>query len=343
MRDEVPRPVVATEHPRELGRDYPGPGPVRRRELAARTRGLHKSYGKTVAVEDMDLDIPAGSVLGMLGPNGSGKTTTIRMLLGLVRPGAGEVELLGQPMPSGAARALPDVGALVEAPGFHPFLSGRENLLRLAAAEPRLTARQAPGAVDTALRRVSLTGSAGRRYRAYSLGMKQRLALAAALLVPRRMVVLDEPTNGLDPAGTKEIRKIIAELHAEGVTVLVSSHLLAEVEATCTHVAILQAGNVIAQGELDDLLESGTSTLDVRTSDGEAAIEALRAQRVPSRLTPQGVRVDIGATTAPAVIETLVRGGVAVHEATRAKSGLEDVFARLTQNGDSEHESEEDS
>lgn len=302
-------------------------------ELAARTRGLHKSYGKTVAVDDVDLDIPAGSVLGMLGPNGSGKTTTIRMLLGLVRPGAGEVELLGHPMPSQAAQALPDVGALVEGPGFHPFLSGRENLLRLAAAEPRLAPADAGRAVDAALERVSLTGSANRRYRAYSLGMKQRLGLAAALLVPRRMVVLDEPTNGLDPAGTREIRKILAELHAEGVTVVVSSHLLAEVEATCTHVAILQEGNVIAQGGLADMLESGTSALLVSTPDSGSAIEALRAARTPSRLAPEGVRVDISATTAPAVIETLVRAGIPVHEATRARSGLEDLFARLTQNG----------
>lgn len=309
------------------------PEPTR---LAARTRGLHKSYGKTTAVDEIDLDIPAGAVLGMLGPNGSGKTTTIRMLLGLVRPGAGEIELLGQPMPSGAARALPDVGALVEGPGFHPFLSGRDNLLRVAAAEPRLTARHAPRAVDAALERVSLQASAGRRYRSYSLGMKQRLGIAAALLVPRQMVVLDEPTNGLDPAGTKEIRRIMAELHAEGVTVLVSSHLLAEVEATCTHVAILQSGNVIAQGELDTLLESNTAALIVSTPDSDAALRALRAERIPSRPAPEGVRADIAATTAPTVISTLVHAGVAVHEAKHARTGLEDVFARLTQSGETE-------
>lgn len=294
---------------------------------------MHKRYGRTVAVDDVDLDIPAGSVLGMLGPNGSGKTTAIRMLLGLVRPDAGDVELLGHAMPSGAAHALPDVGALVEGPGFHPFLSGRENLLRLAAAEPRLARSDAPGAVRDALERVSLAASADRRYRGYSLGMKQRLGLAAALLVPRSMVVLDEPTNGLDPAGTKEIRKIMAELHADGVTVLVSSHLLAEVEATCTHVAILQSGNVIAQGALDDLLESSSAALIVSTPDSEAAVDALRAERVPSKPAPEGLRVDISAATAPRVIETLVRAGVAVHEARRARSGLEDVFARLTQHG----------
>ncbi|WP_199432690.1 ABC transporter ATP-binding protein [Qaidamihabitans albus] len=299
--------------------------------LAARTRGLRKTYGRTVAVDQVDLDVPEGAVLGMLGPNGSGKTTTIRMLLGLVRPTAGEVRLLGHPMPEGAGHALPDVGALVEGPGFHPFLSGRENLLRMAAAEPRLTTSDIRGAVDAALERVGLSAAANRRYRGYSLGMKQRLGLAGALLVPRRMVVLDEPTNGLDPAGTREIRTIIAELHAAGVTVLVSSHLLAEVEATCTHVAVLHAGTVVAQGELAELLESGSPSLLVSTPDTSAAMEALRSKRIPSRLAPEGIRVDLTAATAPEVLAALVRADVPVHEARRARTGLEDLFARLTQ------------
>jgi ABC-type multidrug transport system ATPase subunit len=283
-------------------------------------------------VDQVDLDVPEGAVLGMLGPNGSGKTTTIRMLLGLVRPTYGEVELLGHRMPDGAGHALPDVGALVEGPGFHPFLSGRDNLIRMAAAEPRLSSSGSPGAVEAALERVGLSGAAHRRYRGYSLGMKQRLGLASALLVPRRMVVLDEPTNGLDPAGTREIRKIIGELHADGVTVLVSSHLLAEVEATCTHVAVLHEGSVVAQGELAELLESGSPTLLVSTPDGAEAVEALRENRITSKLTPEGVRVDLTATTPPAVLEILVRAGVALYEATRARTGLEDLFARLTEN-----------
>jgi ABC-2 type transport system ATP-binding protein len=302
------------------------PGP-----LAARTRGLRKVYRGTVAVDQVDLDIPEGAVVGMLGPNGSGKTTTIRMLLGLVRPTEGEVELLGHRMPDGAGHALPDVGALVEGPGFHPFLSGRENLYRMAAAEPRLTSSGITGAVETALERVGLTGAANRRYRAYSLGMKQRLGLASALLVPRRMVVLDEPTNGLDPAGTREIRKIIGELHGDGVTVLVSSHLLAEVEATCTHVAVLHDGTVVAQGELAELLESGNPTLLISTPDSDKAVEALRENRISGRMTPEGVRVDLAATSSPVVLEILVRAGVAVYEATRARTGLEDLFARLTE------------
>jgi ABC-type multidrug transport system ATPase subunit len=298
---------------------------------AARTRGLRKVYRSTVAVDQVDLDVPEGAVLGMLGPNGSGKTTTIRMLLGLVRPTEGEVELLGQPMPEGAGRALPDVGALVEAPGFHPFLSGWENLHRTAAAEPRLSGANLTESVSRALERVGLASAAHRRYRAYSLGMKQRLGLASALLVPRRMVVLDEPTNGLDPAGTREIRKIIGDLHADGVTVLVSSHLLAEVEATCTHVAVLHDGTVVAQGELDELLESGSPGLLVSTPDGDRALESLRENRISSKLTPEGVRADLTATTEPRVVETLVRAGVAVYEVRRERTGLEDLFARLTQ------------
>jgi ABC-2 type transport system ATP-binding protein len=288
-------------------------------------------------VDQVDLDVPEGAVLGMLGPNGSGKTTTIRMLLGLVRPTEGEVELLGRRMPEGARHALPDVGALVEGPGFHPFLSGRENLRRLAAAEPRLSSSGIPRAVADALDRVGLGAAAHRRYKAYSLGMKQRLGLAAALLVPRRMIVLDEPTNGLDPAGTREIRKIIGELHAEGVTVLVSSHLLAEVEATCTHVAVLHAGTVVAQGELDELLESGSPGLLVSTPDGDKALEVLRDNRIPGKLTPDGIRADLTTASAPQVVEALVRGGVAVHEVKRERTGLEDLFARLTQQ-ETEHE-----
>ncbi len=299
--------------------------------LAARTRNLRKVYGRTVAVDHVDLDVPVGSVLGMLGPNGSGKTTTIRMMLGLVTPTEGSVELLGHVLPESLGYALPEVGALVEGPGFHPFLSGRENLMRCAAAEPHLATAAIPRAVGEALERVGLSAAAGRRYRGYSMGMKQRLGLAAALLLPRKLVVLDEPTNGLDPAGTREVRAVIADLHAAGTTVLVSSHLLAEVEATCTHVAVLHEGSVVAQGELAELLEAGNSGLLVSTPDTEVAVNALRDNRMPARATPDGVRVDLTATTAPEVVATLVRAGVAVHEVSRQRTGLEDLFARLTE------------
>ncbi|GGP60486.1 ABC transporter ATP-binding protein [Saccharothrix coeruleofusca] len=325
--------MTASTSARESAATAAGSTPV----LAARTRGLRKVYGRTVAVDRVDLDVPEGAVLGMLGPNGSGKTTTIRMLLGLVRPTEGEVELLGEALPDGAATALPHVGALVEGPGFHPFLSGRENLLRAAAFEPLLAGGAIKRAVEDALERVGLAGAAHRRYRGYSLGMKQRLGLAAALLVPRKLIVLDEPTNGLDPAGTREVRKVIADLHGAGSTVLVSSHLLSEIEATCTHVAVLHRGTVVAQGELAELLRADNSALLVSTPQVDEALNALRAGRISARPNDDGVRVELIGTDAPEVLRTLVEAGVPVHEARRARTGLEELFARLTEAEDADH------
>ncbi|MGH3983885.1 MAG: ABC transporter ATP-binding protein [Pseudonocardiaceae bacterium] len=309
----------------------PTGAPNRHGGPAIRIRGLRKVFGTTVAVSNVDLDVPAGAVLGLLGPNGSGKTTLIRMLLALSRPTAGSVELLGARVPAAAGDVLPHVGALVEGPGFHPFLSGRENLRRCAAAEPLLPTRAIPDAIETALQRVGLAPAATRRYRAYSLGMKQRLGLAAVLLVPRRLVVLDEPTNGLDPAGTREVRRVIAELHAGGATVLVSSHLLAEVEATCTHVAVLDHGALIAAGPLAALLDGQAPTLDIRTPDSAVAMQALRAAGVHAATRPDGVRVELAGTDPPAVVALLVGAGVAVHEARRWRTGLDELFAQLTE------------
>lgn len=300
-------------------------------EAAIRVRGLRKVFGATVAVCGVDLDVPAGAVMGVLGPNGSGKTTLIRLLLALSRPTAGTVELLGAPVPAAAGRVLPQVGALVEGPGFHPFMSGRDNLRRCAAAEPLLASRAISDAVERALHRVGLAGAAERRYRAYSLGMKQRLGLAAVLLVPRRLVVLDEPTNGLDPAGTRDVRRIIAELRSEGATVLVSSHLLAEVESTCTHVAVLDRGSLIVAGSLAALLDGEKPTLDVRTPDAAAAMRALHAAEISAVTSSQGVRVELATTEAPTVVALLVGAGVAVHEVRRRRTGLDELFATLTE------------
>ena len=316
-----------TEPGPEAGnRADPASGPV-----AARVRGVRKTFGRTVAVDGVDLDVPAGSVFGMLGPNGSGKTTLIRILLGLTRPTTGSVELLGRPVPQGLAATLPDVGALVEGPGFHPFLSGRENLRRAAATEPRLPGGAIRGAVDDALERVGLAGAADRRYRGYSLGMKQRLGLGAALLVPRRLVVLDEPTTGLDPAGTREVRRIVAELRATGATVLLSSHLLAEVEAVCTHVAVLQSGSLVVAGELSALLDAGGGGLEIATPDVDAALATLRAAGATAFAEHPGVVVGDGGPPTPTLFAALVRDGIDVHEVRRRRPHLEELFARLTE------------
>ena len=214
---------------------------------AVETVGLTKRFGQQVAVDGIAMSVPQGSVYGFLGPNGSGKTTTIRMLLGLVEPTAGRRSLLGLPMPHGAGDALPRVGSLVEGPAFHPYLSGRSNLARLDAADLLADPRTAGRRIDAALDRVGLLVAAGKRYRAYSLGMRQRLAIAAALLAPRDLLVLDEPTNGLDPQGTREVRSLIGSLAADGTTVLVSSHLLAEVEQICTHLGVMREGRLTGQ------------------------------------------------------------------------------------------------
>ncbi|HEY2207361.1 MAG TPA: ABC transporter ATP-binding protein [Pseudonocardia sp.] len=333
-RDSVTLCPRATDGPPGSGGPEGG-GRARAAVPAARLRGLRKEFRGTVALDSVDLDVPAGSVLGLLGPNGSGKTTLLRLLLGLSRPTSGRVELLGQPMPDGAATALPHVGALVEGTGFLPSLSGRDNLTRCAAAEPLLASPAAP-AVDAALHRVGLAGGpdepAARRYRAYSPGMRQRLGLAAALLVPRRLVVLDEPTTALDPVGAREVRGLIHELRAAGTTVLLSSHLLAEVEEVCTHVAVLMSGAVVAAGELETLLNADSPTLVVRTTEPGPALAALRAAGVSGSYPERGsVVVDLTDTAADLVLRVLVQAGVPVSEARRRRTGLEDLFVQLAE------------
>ncbi|MBW0101618.1 ABC transporter ATP-binding protein [Pseudonocardia sp. KRD291] len=318
--------------------------PVAPRPAAARTIGLRRVFGPVVAVDGVDLDIPMGAVLGLLGPNGSGKTTLMRMLLGLLRPSDGAVELLGRQVPELAHEVLPHVGAMIEGPAFHPHLSGRSNLLRIAAAEPLLDTPRIPGAVQATLRRVGLADDADRRYRDYSLGMKQRLGLAVPLLVRRRLVVLDEPTNGLDPAGTRDVRRIIAEMNAAGATVVVSSHLLSEIEASCSHVAVLQSGRLVAAGELRTLLQSGPGGLVVTTPDTARAVHALQGAGIDAEIDPVVDATGPGIGRAPAsrvhvapgppapdVVALLVRAGVAVHEVARPGARLEELFTRLTE------------
>jgi ABC-2 type transport system ATP-binding protein len=285
-------------------------------------------------VAGIDLEVPGGAVYGFLGPNGSGKTTTIRMLLGLIAPTSGTIELLGEPIPAGASRTLRRVGALVEGPAFHPYLSGRANLARLDAADPHSDARTAPRRIDAALDRVGLLPAATKRYRAYSLGMRQRLAIANALLVPRDLLVLDEPTNGLDPQGTREVRNLVGELAGEGTTVLVSSHLLSEVDQMCSHVGVMFEGRLLTQGLLSDLHASTVQTVRVDTDRVDDAASVLRTLGLTDVRPAAGhVTALLGEVAIEKVVPELVDAYVPVLGFAVLRPSLEDVFVSLTGEG----------
>ncbi|MGV1008258.1 MAG: ATP-binding cassette domain-containing protein [Dermatophilaceae bacterium] len=309
-------------------------GRVPESDLAITTSGLTKRFRTQTVVDRLDLAVPAGAVYGFLGPNGSGKTTTIRMLLGLVRPTSGTSTLLGCAIPGDAGQALPRVGSLVEGPAFHPYLSGRSNLARLDAADRLAEARTARPRIDAALDRVGLLAAATKRYRAYSLGMRQRLAIAAALLAPRALLVLDEPTNGLDPQGTREVRHLIASLAADGTTVFVSSHLLSEVEQLCTHLGVMSEGRLVAQGTMAEIQAGVSPVARLRTG------QPLDAARVLGELGLSGVQARDGEVTGiPAglapeeIVAALVRAGVGVRSFAVTAPGLEELFVQLTGEG----------
>lgn len=287
--------------------------------------------------------MPEGTIYGFLGPNGSGKTTTIRMLLGLIAPSSGTARLLDHPMPAGAGHALPRVGSLVEGPAFHPYLSGRMNLTRLDSADPSADPGTARKRVDAALDRVGLRNAAQKKYRAYSLGMRQRLAIAGALLTRRQLLILDEPTNGLDPQGTREVRHLVAELAAEGATVLISSHLLSEVEQLCTHAGVMHAGQLLTQGPIETLRTRRTPTVRVETFQPELATKTLAdlgvvdpAQHpVPPERHDLPVRVTgaLGDAEPADIVSRLVGDGVEVYGFALDRPSLEDMFVELTGEG----------
>lgn len=304
--------------------------------LAIETHGLTKRFGSQLAVNQLDIAVPSGSVFGFLGPNGSGKTTTIRMLLGLASATSGEIRMLGSAMPQSLQSVLPRVGALVEGPAIYPFLSGRANLARLDSADRFASSRTRTARVDAALDRVGLTHAARKKAHAYSLGMKQRLGIANALLTPRDLLILDEPTNGLDPQGTREMRNLIRSLAAEGTTVFVSSHLLAEIEQTCSHVAVMSAGRLVAQGTLDDLRAEGVTRVEVRTPDLDLAREVLARWGLDSQPGPIDSSLTAALTTSIPVeqlSEALVTAGVRLRGFTAEGASLEDRFVALTGEG----------
>jgi ABC-type multidrug transport system ATPase subunit len=310
--------------------------------FAVTSDGLTKRFrGGQVAVDHIDLAVPHGAVYGFLGPNGSGKTTTIRMLLGLVRPTAGTSTLLGGRIPEDSQRVLPRVGALVEGPAFHPYLSGRDNLRRLDAADRTADPATCTDRIAAALERVGLSAAAGKRFRNYSLGMRQRLGIAAALLQPRQLLILDEPTNGLDPQGTREVRSLITDLAASGVTVLLSTHLLSEVEQICTHVGVMHVGKLVAQSPLIDLRSQTAPRIRVQTTRPDLAAASLTRLGLTdvTDVPPQGAETT-GEVTAllcaarpEAVITALINDEVPVIAFGPVPVNLEDVFVTLTGEG----------
>jgi len=297
-------------------------------------RGLTRRFGDIVAVDHLDLTVARAQVYGFLGPNGSGKTTTIRMLLGLVEPTSGTRSLLGHAIPREASRALPQVGALVEGPAFHPYLSGRSNLARLDAADLWSDPGTARTRIDAALDRVGLLATAGKRYRAYSLGMRQRLAIAASLLTPRELLVLDEPTNGLDPQGTREVRHLVASLAEDGATVLISSHLLSEVEQICSHLGIMSDGRLVAQGTVSELRGAGVTTVGVTTSRPSDAASVLGRLGVTDvEVVGDEVRGHPGPVAPETIVAALVHADVPVRGFAVTTPSLEDLFVGLTGEG----------
>ena len=289
------------------------------------TRGLTKRFGPVLAVDHVDLDVREGDRFGFLGPNGSGKTTVIRMLLGLVFATSGEIEVLGRPIPSRVREVLPKVGALVEGPSAYGHLSGRANLALIDAAGRAGARRTRCRRVEEALEQVGLAGIDGRPVRKYSLGMRQRLGLAAALLRAPRLLVLDEPTNGFNPRGIREIRDLLVRLNEAGTTVFLSSHQLAEVEQLCTRVGIVDRGKLVLQAELSTL-QPVTGRVIVRSPDADRAAAELDGQ-VASR---DGDQLVVTGMDAAALNARLVAAGLRVIEIRPERSSLEDLVLELT-------------
>jgi ABC-type multidrug transport system ATPase subunit len=304
-------------------------------ELAIKTSSLTKQFGSQKAVSSIDLSVPKGSVFGFLGPNGSGKTTTIRMILGLAAASKGEIELLGHPIPKELEHALPKVGALVEGPAFYPYMSGRNNLIRIDSADRNSTASTRKKRVDAALERVGLTNAAKKKVHAYSLGMKQRLGLANALLKPREILILDEPTNGLDPQGTREVRNLIRSLAAEGITIFVSSHLLSEIEQLCSHLAVMTAGKIVAQGTLAELRNESQTRLVLKADRIDELVDLLKTQGLTKlSLKPDRVVVPVPSDFDVASLnQLLVKNKFMVSEIRLEQPSLEEYFVNLTGEG----------
>lgn len=304
-------------------------------QWAIRTVGLTKSFGSHNAVDAIDLQVPRGSIFGFLGPNGSGKTTTIRMLMGLANISSGEVSLLGYLVPDEIGKALPKVGALVEGPAFYPYLSGRDNLIRFDSADRYADPATRAARVDAALAKVGLTQAEGKKVHAYSLGMKQRLGIANALLQPRDLLVLDEPTNGLDPQGTREVRNLIRLLASEGITIFISSHLLVEIEQICTHLAVMSQGRIVAQGSVEELSQAEIMSLNLVTPQTELAVSGLKSLGINATAEAERITATVaaGQIEPEQIVSVLVELGVGIKSFSLAAPTLEERFVLLTGEG----------
>ena len=305
---------------------------------AVMTRGLTKRFGKRTAVDGLDLLIPGGSITGFVGPNGAGKTTTIRMLLGLIRPTAGSGTVLGHPL-SGSRAYLARVGALIEGPTFYPPLSGRENLIVLARLGGIQNKR-----VDAVLERVGLGPRRLDPFRTYSLGMRQRLGIAAALLPSPELLVLDEPTNGLDPHGIAEIRAMLRSFADDGMTVFVSSHLLAEIQQICEHLVVIESGRLLFQGDVEELLAARAPQLIVRTESREDARHLLALVSITGREArivgeEESVTLEIAADCSWAgdLNRLAMAGGITLVHLSERRSTLEEAFFEITRNCSAEN------
>jgi ABC-type multidrug transport system ATPase subunit len=315
-------PVIEDEH-----RPFGVPGSDRRDagRFVVETRELGKRYGDAiVAVNQLTMRVRRGEVYGFLGPNGAGKTTTLRILLGLIRPTSGSARVLGAApgSPAGLAR----IGALVETPAFYPFLSGRDNLSVLARHAGVPSPR-----IEAVLEKVELTRRAGDRFATYSLGMKQRLGVAAALLKDPELLILDEPTNGMDAAGMAEMRAFIRSLGENGRTVLLSSHLMGEVEQVCDRVGVIHGGSLVGEGTLDDL--RGRASLRVRAEPLDAAQRVVAGVSGVEHvaIVDDGLRIAADPGSAAEINRALVESGVAVSELRIERASLEKIFLELTQ------------
>jgi ABC-2 type transport system ATP-binding protein len=300
---------------------------------AVETHGLTKRFGSNVAVNEVELRVPRGSAFGYLGPNGAGKTTLIRTLLGLTRANGGTTSLLGIPVPAERSKALAGVGAIVDEPRFHPHLTGRDNLRLLAAARGGDAAKR----IGPSLERVGLTERADHKVASYSMGMRQRLGVASCLLGDPKLLILDEPMNGLDPAGMHQMREMIMSLADEGRTVMLSSHLLDEVERTCDAVAIVDRGRVIRQGPIDELIHAaGTASVQVDCADPARAARLLDEAGIAAgtSLTDAGLTVALPAAASRELVadinRRLVGAGISVYGLREVRASLEDWFLSVT-------------